>query len=127
MKHFTIKEFTRTNTGLDNTPSKEVTENLTFLVENLLDKVREEYGNPISVNSGYRSPEVNKAVGGAKTSQHLTGCAADITTGSKSGNEKLFNIIKQYEFDQLINEHNFSWIHISLKKSGNRNQILTIN
>jgi uncharacterized protein YcbK (DUF882 family) len=108
MKHFTIKELTKTNTGLDNTPSKEITDNLTYLVDNLLDKVREEYGNPITVNSGYRSPEVNKAVGGAKTSQHLTGCAADITTGSKSGNERLFNIIKQYEFDQLINEHNFS-------------------
>jgi hypothetical protein len=127
MKYFTFKELSKTNTGLANVPTAEAIGNLENLVEKILDPVRELWGAPIFVNSGFRSPAVNKAVGGVATSQHLTGEAADITAGSAEKNAKLFQMIANgnYEFDQLIDEKNYSWIHVSLKRNGNnRKQIL---
>lgn len=131
MKYFTLKELTRSTTatakGIDNTPTPEVEKNLTLLVENVLDPLREIYGKPITVNSGYRCPELNKAVGGSKTSDHVKGFAADITGGSKEENESIFNIIKHnFHFKQLIDEKGFSWVHVSYDPSNLKNQILKL-
>ncbi|MFK1989956.1 D-Ala-D-Ala carboxypeptidase family metallohydrolase, partial [Bacteroides fragilis] len=105
MKYFTIKELSHSDTavarGIDNTPTGEVVHNLTELVENVLDPLREKYGKPIRVSSGYRSAVLNRSVNGATSSQHQLGQAADITVGSKEGNRRLFEIIrKDLPFDQ---------------------------
>lgn len=119
MKYFTIKELTRSTTaqlrGIDNIPSQQVINNLTALVDNVLDPLRQAWGKPIHVNSGYRCPELNKAVGGVPASQHLLGEAADITAGSHELNRQLFSLLRQLNLpvDQAINEHDFSWIHVS--------------
>lgn len=131
MKYFTIKELTKSATAeakkLDNTPTKEAEQNLTTLVDKVLDPLREIYGKPITVTSGYRSPEVNRSVNGATSSQHALGEAADISVGSKEENKKLFDIIKeQLPFDQLINEYDYSWIHVSYREGRLRKQILKI-
>jgi hypothetical protein len=131
MKYFTLKELTRSATaeakGIDNTPTPEVEKNLTLLVENVLDPLRKLSGKPITVNSGYRCPELNKAVGGSKTSDHVKGFAADITGGSKEENERLFYLIKyNFNFKQLIDEKNFSWVHVSYDPSNLKNQILNL-
>lgn len=135
MKYFTLKELTRSTTatekGIDNTPTPEVEKNLTLLVENVLDHLREIYGKPITVNSGYRCPELNKAVGGSKTSDHVKGFSADITASNKEDNAKLFEIIKNnFVFDQLIWEKGNSkypdWVHVSYNPDRLRNQILKL-
>lgn len=137
MKHFSIAELSRSTTatarGIDNTPPAGVAMALTALIERVLDPIRAAYGQPIIVNSGYRSVALNKAVGGASTSQHLRGEAADITAGSKTLNKQLLTLIQQLaadnkiEFDQLIDEKGLSWIHISYKSNGqNRHQQLKI-
>lgn len=129
MKYFTIEELTRSTTatakGIDNTPTPEIKANLERLVEKVLDRLREIYGKPITVNSGYRCPELNKAVGGSKTSDHMKGFAADLTGGSKQENEKIFNIIRDnFAWTQLINERDFSWVHVSYDINNLKNQIL---
>ena len=129
MKYFTIKELCKSSTatqkGINNTPNSVIVSNLEQLVDNVLDPLREKYGKPIRVNSGYRCEALNKAVGGAKTSQHLTGLAADITAGSRLENKKLFMLAQQLNlpFDQLIDESNFSWVHISFSNKP-RKQVL---
>ena len=112
--------------GIDNTPNEDTLENLQFLVDNVLQPLRDIYGRPIVVNSGYRCPKLNKAVGGSKTSQHTKGQAADITAGNKAENKELFNLVLDNDliFDQLIDEKNYSWIHISYNQDRNRQQIL---
>lgn len=127
MRYFTLKELTRTSVPFDNNPGAKETENLTYLVDNLLDPVRELWGKPIRVNSGFRSLKVNIEVHGAINSQHIKGEAADITVGSAAENKKLFDLIRSsgFVYDQIIDENDYSWIHISLKKDGvNRKQIL---
>ena len=127
MKYFTIAEFERTNHNVDNKIKDDnVLNNIKLLVNNVLDPVREKWGKPIKVNSGYRSAALNKKVGGAVNSQHLTGQAADITAGNKTENKKLFDMIVKMgiDFDQVIDEKKYSWVHISYKSSGNRKQIL---
>jgi len=135
MKYFTIEELTKSETAnklkIDNTPNEKVKENLTALVDNVLDPLRELYGKPIYVNSGYRCEKLNKIVGGVANSQHATGEAADIEGYNRSVNEnkKLFNLIltSDLPFDQLINENNFAWVHVSYKKNGkNRRQVLKL-
>lgn len=127
MKHFTLAELTHTNTGLPNEPTPEVIANLEYLVDNVLDPLREIYGKSITVNCGYRSPAVNAKVGGVSNSQHLKGEAADITAGSKLENAVLFELIRQRgKFDQLINEKDFTWVHVSYTKGKNRNQTLKL-
>lgn len=129
MKYFTIKELCKSSTatqkGIDNTPNYEVSYNLQLLVENILDPLREKFGKPIYVNSGYRCPALNKAVNGSKTSQHMQGLAVDITGGSKEKNKVLFNLIRELDlpYDQLIDEKNYSWIHVSFSNKP-RKQIL---
>lgn len=132
-KYFTINELTKSSTAsrlhINNTPSQEVKDNLNKLIDNVLDPLRELYGKPIIVNSGYRCPKLNKAVGGARNSQHLIGQASDIRTvaNTKESNKQLFDIIKNSKlpFDQLINEYDFNWVHVSYGPR-NRRQVLTI-
>lgn len=132
-KYFTINELTKSSTAsrlhINNTPSQEVKDNLNKLIDNVLDPLRELYGKPIIVNSGYRCPKLNKAVGGARNSQHLTGQASDIrtVTNTKESNKQLFDIIRNSKlpFDQLINEYDFNWVHVSYGPR-NRRQVLTI-
>lgn len=127
-----MKELTKSSTadklGIDNTPTPEASVALSNLVTHVLDPLREMYGKPITVNSGYRCPKLNAAVGGAKTSQHMRGEAADITAGSKTENKKLFELIRDnLPFDQLIDESNYSWVHVSyVSSSKNRKQILSL-
>lgn len=130
MKHFTIDELCRSDTarsrGIDNTPTEEVRKNLTALVGNVLDPLREWYGKPIYVNSGYRCPALNKAVGGVANSQHLTGQAADIDVNDRAENRRLMKHIEDnLDFDQLIWENGGAWVHVSYRPDGkNRRQVL---
>lgn len=132
-KYFTIAELTKSDTAIkkkiNNNPNKEIENNLNQLITNILDPLREAWGNPIIVSSGYRCSALNKAVGGASTSQHLLGQAADIHTKSNSreDNKKLFELIKSLKlpYDQLINEYNYKWIHVSYSPR-HRRQILNI-
>ena len=130
-RFFSIDELCKSDTalkmGIGNVPTVKVKDNLTALVDNVLDPLRAAYGKPIMVNSGYRSPLLNKAVGGAATSQHLTGEAADISVGSREGNKRLFDLARELElpFDQLIDEKNFAWVHISYG-ARNRRQVLRL-
>ena len=131
MKWFALKEFVKSNTaarlGIDNNPNEDVKKNIELLVEKILDPLREKFGKPIIVTSGYRCKELNKAVGGAAKSQHMSGEAADIRTveDSKRANKELFNLIIELglPFDQLINEHDYDWVHVSYGKR-NRRMIL---
>lgn len=131
-KYFTLKEMINSNTakskGIDNTPTWSVVLNLLELVQNVLDPIREAYKKPITVNSGYRCIELNRAVGSKDNSQHILGLAADITVGSREANKQLFEFIQSNikEWDQLINENNYQWIHISYNKNNNRKQVLSL-
>lgn len=131
MKYFTIKELTKSSTAvqykIDNSPSQDIINNLEALVNNILDPLREAYGRPIIVTSGYRCQALNTKVKGAKTSQHVLGQAADIKAGSPAENKKLFDLIQRLKlpYDQLIDEYNYSWVHVSFGPR-NRRQILHI-
>lgn len=130
MKWFTIDELCRSETaqrkGINNTPTDNVRKNLTALVDNVLDPLREWYGKPIRVNSGYRCTALNKAVGGVASSQHLTGQAADIDTNDTAENRRLMKHIEDnLDFDQLIWENGGAWVHVSYRADGkNRRQVL---
>ena len=137
MKYFSIRELTRSATaarlGIDNTPDDGIVKNLTKLVNTVLDPLREAYGKPIVVTSGYRSAALNRAVGGSRTSQHVYGQAADIKSLSDDPreNKKIFDIasrlIKEGKITvgQLIDEYAYDWVHISTP-GGHTNQILHI-
>ena len=130
MKHFTISELLKSNTALKhklwNGAPKEAEENLRALVDEVLDPLREAYGKPIRVNSGYRCPRLNTLVGGSPNSQHMRGEAADIQP--VDGNEADLEVLAQFliasgKFDQLILYPTF--IHVSYRRLGwNRKQIL---
>lgn len=127
-KNFTLAELTTTNTGIANEPNRQQTSALITLCGKVLQPARDMIGEPIHVNSGFRSVAVNSAVGGARSSQHTRGEAADITVHSREGNKQLFELIRDnLPFDQLIDERNFSWIHVSYKSEGeNRKQVLRL-
>ena len=129
MVYFTINELCYSATaqanGINNTPNATQRNALTALVDTVLDPLRRAWGKPILVNSGYRCPALNKAVGGVASSQHLRGEAADITTGSPQSNKQLYDlaISLRLPIDQLIGERGYTWLHISHKASGyNRHQ-----
>lgn len=130
MVNFTIQELTASTTAksekIQNVPTSEQIENLKQLINNVLDPLRNAYGKHIRVNSGFRSPELNAFLKGSKTSQHMKGQAADITAGSKSENKKLFELAQKLNlpFCQLIDEKNFTWVHISYDKNNVKRQIL---
>jgi len=125
--NFTLEELTSSNTakakGINNTPGAIEKQNLKLLAQTVLQPIRDKYGKPISVTSGYRCPKLNAAVGGSKTSQHLKGQAADIKCTATSKAE-LFNLIKsminkgELTVGQLIWEYGTkkepNWIHVSL-------------
>lgn len=138
MKYFTLDELMASATaerlGIDNhTDDPAIVASLTALIDNLLNPLREAFGMQIVVSSGYRSPRVNKAVGGVETSQHTTGQAADIRTtyGHRDQMKRLAWLASQFDFDQLILEqtdyhsHEPTWLHVSYKSAeDNRGQIL---
>lgn len=136
-KHLSLAEVSRSETakrkGINNTPSGEHLENFKKLAENIFEPIREHFGVPIHISSGYRSKELNSAIGGSATSQHCSGEAIDIDMdGSASGvtNAQVFNFIKDnLQFDQLIWEFgsnsNPDWVHVSYETTGKqRKQIL---
>ena len=121
MRYFTIAEFVKSDTadrrGIDNRLPKELLPNARYLIDKVLDPLREWYGKPIYINSGYRCPELNKAVGGVEGSFHLTGCAADIDVHDLGENKKLFAYIKDnLPFTELGWEGGGRWVHVALVK-----------
>ena len=112
---------------IDNTPTEDVKKRLKLLIELILDPLREAYGAPIIVDSGYRCPKLNRSVGGSSTSQHKTGEAADIRTvkDTPEENKKLYDLIKKLKlpFDQLINEYGFNWVHVSYSPRNRRQEL----
>ncbi len=130
-KNFTRAEIEHSNTakrlGISNEMSEKHLENMQRLIDNLIQPLRDELG-PIRISSGYRTPALNRAIGGSSRSQHSKAEALDIQfwKDGKMNNKVLYDWIidSGLEFDQMINEFDFSWIHISLKGKGNRNQIL---
>ena len=130
-KNFALSEITHSNTakrlGIDNEPTETHLQNMQHLVDNLIQPLRDAIG-PIRVSSGYRNPELNRAIGGSRSSQHCKGQALDLQfwQNGKMMNELIYEWILDsgIEFDQMINEFDFAWIHISLKKKGSRNQVL---
>lgn len=132
MKHFSFQEFERSETayrhGIDNTAPEEARRNIAVLVDRVLDPLREAWGKPLTVTSGYRCPELNRIVGGAKTSHHLRGMAADISTGNRVENRRLFQMVLDLKlpFTQLIDEKNFAWVHISLDPADVKRQVLRL-
>ena len=137
MRYFKYSEFVKSETarklGIDNNfPNDEVKMNIKRLVINVLDVTRYFLGKPIYITSGYRCPLLNKAVHGAKNSQHMQGKAADFTTGSRRDNKICFEWIKEWcenEFDQLIEYNDYSFIHVSFDyekflKGTQRHQVL---
>jgi zinc D-Ala-D-Ala carboxypeptidase len=127
--HFTLEELTFTNhREFDNTPNQLQIDNLQRLAE-FLEEVRELLGKPIIVDSGFRSPEVNQAVGSTSVSQHLRGCAADIRVPSMTPAEVVKAIYNSdIRYDQLILE--LTWTHISIPNTDDaepRNMALIID
>lgn len=125
MKYFTFKEMIQSNTakarGIENIPDWDDIYRLQKLIETILDPLREWYGKPIIVNSGYRCEALNKAVNGVSTSLHKYGYASDITAGSKTENEKLFNYIKDnLPFTELGWEGNGTWLHVAWTGSNDK-------
>jgi len=130
-KHITLSEATNSPTALrlkiNNEPNEAQFEAMKVVANMLFEPLREWYGKPIKINSFFRCEALNTAVGGAKTSSHCQGCAIDITAGSKEENKKLFDYVKaNLVFDQLINEYDYSWVHISYKVGMNRNQTIVV-
>jgi hypothetical protein len=131
-KHISTAEATESATalrlGIKNVPNEVELEAMKYVAENLFEPIREWYNSPIKINSFFRCVALNKAVKGSLTSGHVLGNSIDISGGNKVENKKIFDFIKTsgLDFDQVINEYDFTWIHISLKKTGNRKQVLKI-
>ena len=119
MKYFTEKEL-----RIENAP-QQVKENMKLLVEKVLDPLREKVGK-IKVSSGYRDPVYNAKEGGSPTSDHITGCAADIVPLESDIDDVFALIIREFKYNQVILERkNTRWIHVSYKKEGNKQQAKT--
>jgi hypothetical protein len=125
--NFSLEELCVTSTGIKNVPNEEQIKNLDKLAENVLQPIRDHFRTPIHIISGYRSSACNKAVGGAKNSDHLKGMASDIDQPghSRVTNKMIFDYIKEnLEFRQLINEFDYSWIHVSYNENDNKGEVL---
>lgn len=116
-RYFSLLELVDTSftTLSNNIPDWDSVENLLILCEKILDPLRGAYGKPLFINSGYRSRFVNESVGGVSTSQHLLGCAADISVRSDCSLVKLFELVQELDlpFDQLIYYKKRNFIHVS--------------
>jgi zinc D-Ala-D-Ala carboxypeptidase len=133
--NFSLHELTKSETalrlGLDNTPDDEAIENLRLLCEKVLQPVRDHYGKGVKVNSAYRSPESNAAVGGSKTSDHCKGMAADIEIPGVANADLAQWIMDNLDYTQLILEFytpgipDSGWVHISYDPANLRKQELT--
>lgn len=134
-KNLSLKEVTKSSTaikyGIKNEPSIEHLENLKALAENVFQPVREHFGVPIAVTSGYRSGALNDVIGGSATSQHCKGQALDLDADVFGGitNADIFNYVREHiDFDQLIWEfgtnENPAWVHVSYNKGKNRGEVL---
>lgn len=134
-EHFELAEFTRSSTskraGISNMPTDAHLENIKLLCEKILEPIRVHFARSIILSSGYRSSALNRAIGGASSSQHCSGEAADIDMdGTNVTNAQIFNYIKDnLEFDQLIwefgTDSNPDWVHVSYESNGRqRKQIL---
>ena len=135
--YFTISELCYSDTakekGIDNTPPQSVQVNLSLLIHHILNPIRERYGYPIKVTSGYRCPALNAALKGSSTSQHMTGEAADLVpTGGRNDVGAIFRAaIAVGGYDQLIlekpNTKSTGWVHVSYSAHQRRGQILYYN
>ena len=130
-EHFTLGELCKTKTGIENVPNKVQVENLKRLCQ-WLEHLRIKRNEPIIINSGYRSPLVNKAVGGAPNSNHLTGCAVDIHVTRMEQLIRYAAILldisdeRQEDFDELLLERSPKgtyWLHFAVRPSGNRRRV----
>lgn len=129
--HFTLAELTFSQTAarenIENRPGPEQVENLRLLCEHILEPIRVDVGKPITVSSGFRSPRLNKAVGGAPTSQHLNGQAADIVSFAVPVKSLFKRIIRMgLPYDQIIYEgtRKSAWVHVSYDAERRRGNIL---
>ena len=134
-KNLTLEEVTKSNTaiknGLDNNPTEEHLDNLVILAERVFQPIRERFGVPIGISSGYRSKDLNRIIGGSLTSQHSKGEALDLDADMFGGvkNSEIFYFIRDnIEFDQLIwefgNGSEPDWVHVSYKENLNRGEVL---
>jgi zinc D-Ala-D-Ala carboxypeptidase len=132
-QHVTLGELIRSETakriGISNMPTQEHIENLKAICEHIFEPIRAEFRVPIYISSGYRSKDLNKAIKGSATSQHCKGEALDLDVDGHSHditNKQIFDfIVAKLPFDQVINEFDYAWIHVSYKKNGpQRKQIL---
>ena len=133
-KSFTLNELTKSQEalrlGITNIPNEEQILNLKILCEKILQPVRDFYGMPVSVSSGFRSPELCKAIGSSSTSQHTRGEAADFEIFSVANKALAEFIVANLDFDQCIlefwneNEPNSGWVHCSYSSKYNRRQYL---
>ena len=134
--NFRLSEFLKSQTasrrGISNSPTDEHLKNMKILVDNVLQPLREDIGKPLVITSGYRSKELNDAIGGSGNSQHSKGQAADIECFGMSNRELAIFIRDNYEFDQLILEfynpdegENSGWVHVSFNEDHNRKEVMT--
>lgn len=133
--NFTLSEMTKSDTALrldmDNTPNAVQMENLKTLCEKVLQPVRDHFGKGVKVNSGFRHPQVNAAVGGSKTSDHCKGMAADIEIPGVANGDLAQWIVDNLEFRQVILEFytpgvpDSGWVHVSFNSEDNKKQVLT--
>jgi zinc D-Ala-D-Ala carboxypeptidase len=126
-EHVSYNEATVSPTALrlkiDNTPDAETLERMKVVAAACFEPLRKWYGKPIRVNSFYRNKALNKAVKGSSSSQHILGEAIDLSAGSKEENKKLHDwIASNLVFDQLINEYDYTWVHVSFRLGNNRNE-----
>lgn len=113
--------------GIKNEPNEAQYTAMVMVAEMCFEPLRKWYGKPIKINSFFRCSELNEAVNGAKNSHHVLGSAIDMSAGSKKENEKLFNWCKyNIKYTQLINEYDFSWVHISYIPNDLKQQVLVI-
>ena len=136
-KNFDLVELTQSQSaarlGIDNTPTEAIIENLRALAKNVLQPLRDLARTPIVISSGYRSEELNRAIGGAGKSEHMTGCAADLTIPGRSNLETAELIKNKLQFNQLILEFYradnpfYGWVHVSYSEEGNRQEVLTFD
>ena len=130
--HLDLGEVTRSESakreGIINMPTPEHYENLKVIAEKVFEPIREHFGVPIFISSGYRSEALNVYIGGSRSSDHSKGRALDLDMdGSSSGvtNKMIFEFIKDnLEYDQLINEFDFGWVHVGYRLNANRKQTL---